>query len=83
MPSTQPQINIRLSDAQIEAAQEAARRAGGSLAQFIRWGLALACADQGVEFPDDLPAHGGRRTNDSAPSIERGESRPPACVPRP
>jgi hypothetical protein len=61
MPSTHPQINARLTAAQLAAVSEAARRADCQLADLIRWGLALACAEHGIDFPDDLPRRGKYR----------------------
>lgn len=58
MPSTLREISARLTDAQWAAVKEAARRADCPLADFVRWSLALACADQGVEFPDDMTRRG-------------------------
>jgi hypothetical protein len=78
MPSTHRQINARVTAAQLAAVTEAARRADTPLALFIRWALAIACAEHGVEFPDDMPAHGGARdpsSAESSPSSARGASR--------
>lgn len=58
MPSKHAQINARVTDDQLAAIREAARRADAELATFIRWALAIACAEQGVEFPDDLARRG-------------------------
>jgi hypothetical protein len=74
MPSTHPQINARLTAAQLAAVAEAAERADTSVALFVRWALAVACADQGVEFPDDMPGHGGDRRPRDTPTADTAHS---------
>jgi hypothetical protein len=61
MPSNHPQINARLTAAELAAVKEAAERADCQLADLVRWGLALACAEHGIDWPDDLPRRGEYR----------------------
>lgn len=61
MPSTKPQINARLTNKEWRALETAMNRAELSKAEFIRTALSNLCALHGVEFPDDMPQHGGKR----------------------
>lgn len=61
MTSKHPQVSARLTAAQLAAVNEAARRAGLPLAEFIRAALAQACQAQGAPMPADMPTHGGER----------------------
>ena len=58
MPSKHKEIGARVTAAQLAAVSEAARRADVDLAQFIRWALSLACAEAGIDMPDDMPVRG-------------------------
>lgn len=70
MPSPHKEIGTRVTPAQLAAITEAARRADCSLADLLRWGASIACAAQGIQFPDDMPAHGGPRqpTSEDCPA---------------
>lgn len=61
MSSNKPQINARLTDNEWRALETAMQRAGLSKAEFIRKALTNLCALHGIEFPDDMPQHGGSR----------------------
>lgn len=58
MPSTFPQVNARVTPAQLAAITEAARRANLTLADFLRYGAMMACHAEGVSMPDDMPGRG-------------------------
>lgn len=52
-------IGVNLTYAQVEAFTQAL--GGVNRSDVLRGMIAEYCASKGVEFPDDMPTHGGRR----------------------
>lgn len=61
MPTDKKQINVHLTNSQIVALRQATKRSGLKASEARREALRLFCEAQGVQFPDNMPQHGGKR----------------------
>ena len=61
MPSDKAQIKVYVTSDQKQAIQRATELSGLSASQARRHAMKLFCESMGVDFPDDMPTHGGNR----------------------
>lgn len=64
MPSGHKQIKVYVTDDQKNAIGEATRKSQLTPSQARREAFKLFCEKYGVDFPDDMPSHGGYRIID-------------------
>jgi hypothetical protein len=61
MPSKKKQIKVYVTMSQKEAIREATEQSGLSPSDARRAALRLFCEKYNVDFPDNMPQHGGDR----------------------
>ena len=55
------QIKVHVTEAQFAAESLAIKESGLTASEFRRLALKKMIASYGIEFPDDMPQHGGKR----------------------
>lgn len=62
MPTDKPAVQARVTQNELAALEEAMSFAGDRrYSEAVRAGLYMYCETHGIEWPGDMPAHGGVR----------------------
>lgn len=69
MPSKKPQSKVLLTPSQFKAEADAIKQSGLSASAFRRLALQRAIEQQGIQFPDNMPQHGGNRQDTTLKDI--------------